>query len=109
MSIKCDDLQALMDVIRQEHEKSRRETLSAVKVMIAEHELAEADKLKDMLTKALSESITESHEEEHKFIKTWMGRMDSMGDGFFNSIGKALATLVFLGFAAAALASMGKA
>ncbi|MDX8383907.1 MAG: hypothetical protein R8M45_07485 [Ghiorsea sp.] len=104
MSIESKDLQALMDMIRQEHERSRRDTLEAVKILIKEHEQSEVDNIK----KILSEELSVNHEEEHKFIQMWMSRMDNMGTGFFSSIGKGLAALVILGFAAAALVTMGR-
>jgi len=103
MAIEQGDLQAIVAMLRDDNDRHRRETLDAVKTMIKKHEEAEVALIK----KTIQGELHESHGEEHKFIQTWMHRMDSMGDGFFASIGKSLATLVFIGFAAAALASLG--
>jgi len=104
VAIEGSDLQVLMQLIKEEHSRSREETLAAVKVMIQEHEASELRRVAEVIKAELHTT----HDEEHKFLQTWMHRMDSMGEGFFSSLGKSIAAIIFLGFAAAALVAVGK-
>ena len=51
--------------------------------------------------------LSDEHAEEHSFVRSWMTRMDNMGEGFFSSIGKFLALGLLFALGAAALITMG--
>ena len=100
------ETEQLLKILSEEREKTLEATKKLINEALARHEKAERHMHREALKK-IEGVLTEEHSEEHSFVRSWMHRMDNMGEGFFSSIGKSLAWGVLLVLGALALVTLG--